>query len=118
MKTLVDNFSVLSIEKCLLQKLPSMFTPEIVLGLEDNQVESIAAESEESLTERNRATEKLTVLEKTLKILQGLDRHKTAGKFFSGPETMAATNPTVAFDVEEHSSTNEAEGSDAGASEY
>jgi hypothetical protein len=38
MKTLVDNFSVLSIEKCLLQKLPDMFKPETVIGLDDTQV--------------------------------------------------------------------------------
>ena len=82
MKTLVDNFSVLSIEKCLLQKLPEMFTPEIVMDLDDAQIESIAAESEESQTERNRATEKLNVLQSTLKVLQSLDRHKVSGMSF------------------------------------
>jgi hypothetical protein len=80
MKTLVDNFSVLSIEKCLLQKLPEMFTPETVIGLDDTQVEGIAAESEESRAERSRATEKLKVLERTLKVLNSLDRHKPSGQ--------------------------------------
>jgi hypothetical protein len=82
MKTLVDNFSVLSIEKCLLQKLPEMFTPEIVLGLGDDEIESIAAESGESRAERSRASEKLKVLESTLKVLQSLDRHKASGESF------------------------------------
>lgn len=77
MKTIVDNFSVLSIEKCLLQKLPDMLTPEIVLGLDDEQIESIAAESAESRAERTQAVEKLKVLEGTLKVLQSLDRHKS-----------------------------------------
>lgn len=77
MKTLVDNFSVLSIEKCLLQQLPKMLTPEVVIGLEDAEVESIAAESEESQLERSRTTEKLKVLKSTLKVLQSLDRHKS-----------------------------------------
>lgn len=83
MKTLVDNFSVLSIEKCLLQKLPEMFTPEIVIGLDDAQIEGIASESEESRAERSRATEKLQVLEETLNVLRSLDRHKITGKSLS-----------------------------------
>jgi hypothetical protein len=103
-KTLVDNFSVLSIEKCLLQKLPEMFTPEIVIGLEEDQVERIAAESEESRAERSRATEKLTVLENTLKVLQSLDRHKASGKSFLGPSEFSTSNDSVTVKVEDDSS--------------
>ncbi|KAF7504265.1 hypothetical protein GJ744_002523 [Endocarpon pusillum] len=75
-KTLVDVFSELAIEQCLLQKLPEMFTPEVVFALGPDEIESIAAESEESRVERSRATEKLKVLESTLKVLHSLDRHK------------------------------------------
>jgi hypothetical protein len=55
-----------------------MFTPEVVFALEPDEIESIAAESEESRIERSRATEKLKVLERTLKVLHSLDRHKSA----------------------------------------
>ena len=57
-----------------------MLTPETVIGLDDAQIESIAAESEESRAERSRTTEKLKVLEETLNVLRSLDRHKTSGK--------------------------------------
>jgi hypothetical protein len=76
MKVLVDVFSVLSIEKCLLEKLPKIFYPEVVIGLSDSVLESIAAETEDSKAERVSSTKKLEVLEATLKLLNRLDRHK------------------------------------------
>jgi hypothetical protein len=76
MKTLVDVFSVLSIEKCLLEKLPGIFCPEVVIGLDDSLLQSIAAETEESKAERASSTKKLQILEATLKALHRLDRHK------------------------------------------
>jgi hypothetical protein len=79
-KTLVDIFSELAIEQCLLQKLPEMFTPEVVFALEPDEIESIAAESEESRIERSRTMEKLKVLEGTLKVLHSLNRHKSTGE--------------------------------------
>lgn len=78
-KTVVDNFSELAIEQCLLQKLPEMFTPEVVFALEEDEIESIAAESEESRMERIRVTEKSRVLDHTLKVLNSLNRHKNIG---------------------------------------
>lgn len=79
-KTLVDIFSELAIEQCLLQQLPEMFTPEVVFALEPDEIESIAAESEESRVERSRTMEKLKILEGTLKVLHSLDRHKSVGE--------------------------------------
>lgn len=76
----MDIFSELAIEQCLLQKMPEMFTPEVVFALEPEEIESIAAESEESRIERSRATEKLEVLDRTLKVLHSLDRHKSTGE--------------------------------------
>lgn len=82
----MDVFSELAIEQCLLRKLPEMFTPEVVFALEPDEIESIAAESEESRVERSRATEKLKVLDSTLTVLHSLDRHKiTGGSTFSSP---------------------------------
>ncbi|ERF76872.1 hypothetical protein EPUS_02583 [Endocarpon pusillum Z07020] len=76
MKTIVDDFSVLAIEKCLVKRLPDLLSPETIVGLDDATISSIAAETEESRLERSRATEKLKVLESTLVVLRSLDRHQ------------------------------------------
>lgn len=68
-----------AVEECLLSKLPGIFTPEIVLGLDNATVQRIAGESESSLLERENLKKKLSVLEKTQKILHRLDRHKPKG---------------------------------------
>ncbi len=81
MKTLVDNFSVLAVEKCLVKQLPDLLSPKTVTSLDDATVTNIAAETEESRLERSRATHKLKVLEQALEVLRSLDRHKGMGKF-------------------------------------
>lgn len=83
MKTFVDDFAVLAVEKCLLQRLPHLLSAQTVMGLDDATVARIAAESEESQLERSLANEKLKILEPTLEVLRGLDRHNSGGKFFS-----------------------------------
>ena len=69
MKTLVDNFSVLAVEKCTLGNLDHVLSPNIVMKLSDELVSSIAAESEESMLERQRTTEKLKTLKEGLTTL-------------------------------------------------
>ncbi|KAK4243153.1 hypothetical protein C7999DRAFT_44970 [Corynascus novoguineensis] len=61
-KTLVDDVSNLAIERCLLQKLPSILTPEIVYDFTDDEVQRIVEESIESAIERARAPKKLGML--------------------------------------------------------
>lgn len=80
MKTFVDDFSVLAVEKCLVKRLPNLLSPKTIIPLDDDTVSNIAAETEESRLERSRATEKLKVLESTLVVLRSLDRHKPAGE--------------------------------------
>ena len=76
MKTFVDDFSVLGVEKCLLYPLPDMFSPKTVISLSDKLVTNIAAETEDSQIERTRTMEKLKVLRATLDILHSLDMHQ------------------------------------------
>lgn len=76
MKKFVDDFSVLAIEECLLSKLPGILCPEVVMLLDNETVESIASETDESKAERARANEKLQALQKTLDILRRLDRRR------------------------------------------
>ena len=76
MKFLVDNFCVHVIEECLLNALPNIFTPDMILYMDGTKIEDIAAETEESKAERASSTKKLRILEETLSILHRLDRHK------------------------------------------
>jgi hypothetical protein len=79
LKTLVDAVSTLAVERCLLQKLPSILTPDVVCELSDDVVERIAAESPESTAERVQATEKLAVLEHAMVELKRLGMHGNQG---------------------------------------
>ena len=80
MKVVVDNFAILGIEFCLLEKLSDMFSSEVVMNLDDKVVEEIAAEQLDSQIERARALAKLQSLEAGLQTLRRLGRHKLGGK--------------------------------------
>jgi hypothetical protein len=80
MKTLVDSFSTLTIENCLLKKLPELLSPEVVMNLKDEIVSEIAEESKQSKVDRAKWNEAVTVLEDALKTLHRLDRHKPRGE--------------------------------------
>ncbi|KAK4236071.1 hypothetical protein C8A03DRAFT_45878 [Achaetomium macrosporum] len=75
LKTVVDSISTLAIERCLVQKLPSILSSEIVFDLSDEEVKHITAESSESAAERAQATEKLAVLENAMVDLKRLKMH-------------------------------------------
>ncbi|KAL8673574.1 MAG: hypothetical protein Q9168_002006 [Polycauliona sp. 1 TL-2023] len=49
MKILVDNFSVLAVEKCLLSELTDILSPDMIIKLSEDQVNALAAESEVSV---------------------------------------------------------------------
>jgi hypothetical protein len=85
MKTLVDDFSVLAVEKCLLQELPQPFSPKAVISLDDSTISDIAAETEESTAEGERANEKLRVLGAALTVLKGLRQLHPSGSTSSCP---------------------------------
>ncbi|KAL8878494.1 MAG: hypothetical protein Q9198_003705 [Flavoplaca austrocitrina] len=80
MKVLVDNFSVLAVEKCLLRDLADILSPDIVSKLSDDEVSALAAESETSMLERRRATDDLTTLQEGLTVLNRFSRSSGAGK--------------------------------------
>ncbi|KAK0890676.1 hypothetical protein LTR91_022708 [Friedmanniomyces endolithicus] len=76
MKTLVDNIAVLGIESCLLEGLKDAFTAQTVMGLKDDMVQKIAAEDQDSVTERTRTQEKVRILEDGLRTLNRYRRSK------------------------------------------
>ena len=79
MKVLVDNFSVLAVEKCMLSDLANILSPDIIMKLDDDLVITIAAESETSVLERKRITEKLKTLQEGLVILNRFSHLRSAG---------------------------------------
>jgi hypothetical protein len=69
---MIDDFSVFAVEECFLQKLPSLFSAGDVFDMDDATVATLASESEESLKERTRCSEKLKILEDGLRALQNV----------------------------------------------
>lgn len=78
-KTLVDDLSILAVEKCLLQELPHLFSPKTVISLDDLTTTDIAAETEESQAERARANDKMKVLTAALTVLRSLQLFQPLG---------------------------------------
>ncbi|KAJ8132968.1 hypothetical protein O1611_g656 [Lasiodiplodia mahajangana] len=83
LKTLIDDVSVLAIERCLIQKLPQLLPPDKIYDLTDEQVRLMAGESESSAVERERLNKKLWVLQRGLTQL---------GKFKGRIASMTPTN--------------------------
>lgn len=79
MKIIVDNFAVIAVENCLLDRLSDIFSPETVIGFDDDLVSKIAAETEDSQIERARVIKKLKILEAGLQTLSRLGQIKPAG---------------------------------------
>ncbi|KAF2016894.1 hypothetical protein BU24DRAFT_440087 [Aaosphaeria arxii CBS 175.79] len=75
LKKAVDNISILAIEARLIEKLPTLLNPETVLEIGDETVVGLAAEDEESMTERRRCVEKKGILEEGLKMLKSQQHH-------------------------------------------
>lgn len=63
MDRIIDDVSVLAIEDCLVSKLPLLFTPSMILDLDEGEVTSLAGESENTAAERTKIAEKLKILE-------------------------------------------------------
>ncbi|KAI8963162.1 P-loop containing nucleoside triphosphate hydrolase protein [Daldinia sp. FL1419] len=69
LKKFIDDVSVNAIETCLIQCLPSVFSPDVVWDLSDEEVEKLGSEDDETVRERAELAKKLTILETGLKDL-------------------------------------------------
>ncbi|KAI1653438.1 hypothetical protein F4813DRAFT_399790 [Daldinia decipiens] len=80
LKHIVDDFSTLAVEACLISKLPGLFTPEVVFEFSDDTVSRVAAESWETADERKFLTDKMNILSGGMTELQRLNKyHKRIG---------------------------------------
>jgi hypothetical protein len=73
---MVDDFGVLAVEACLIQKLPTLFSPADVIEFDDAVVAILASEDEESSAERARCNEKLKILKDGLNALQSVQEYR------------------------------------------
>ena len=80
LKALVDNFAVLAIEHCVIENIPTIFTPDVAMNLDEKVLRNIAAQSTGSKAERDRTSAKLKSLELGLQTLNRLAHHKITGK--------------------------------------
>lgn len=77
LEVIIGNFAALVVENCLLDPLPDIFSPETVMGFDDNLTRQIAVESEDSQKERARIIEKIKILQDGLQSLDRLGRVNT-----------------------------------------
>lgn len=80
MTKFVDDFSMLAVEKCLLEPLLHIFSPSVVDTMKDEVIEDIAREDGDTETERRRLTNKVAVLDRSWKYLQQLDKKDSIGQ--------------------------------------
>ncbi|KAI0595454.1 P-loop containing nucleoside triphosphate hydrolase protein [Biscogniauxia sp. FL1348] len=77
-KKFVDDISVNAIETCLIQRLPDVFSPDVVWDLDEKAVERLGSEDESAIKERIDATTKLNILETGLKDLDAFTSRTSA----------------------------------------
>jgi hypothetical protein len=75
LKKFIDDFSVLAVEACVVEELPTLFCPAKVLDIGDEMLAKLAAEDEESSIERDQCIVKLKVLENGLRELKDVQEH-------------------------------------------
>lgn len=72
MKKFVDDVCVLAVERCLVDRLPGIFSADVICDMADGDVSELAAESPEATAQRRFLTEKLSALEEGLSKLESL----------------------------------------------
>ena len=81
MEKFTDDVSVLAIERCIMDKLSSIFSSDVICDMTDDDINELAGESPETAAQRKYLTEKLKVLEEGMEKLKktGQTRQRAAG---------------------------------------
>ncbi|RYO80007.1 hypothetical protein DL766_000532 [Monosporascus sp. MC13-8B] len=82
LKKFIDDVSVNAIETCLIQRLPDVFSPDVVWDLSDEQVEQLGSEDDGTVKEREDLVKKLRTLEKGLMDLDAFTARSGAQDVF------------------------------------
>lgn len=86
LKCFVDNVAVLVIEACLMKNLGAVFSPLLIMQMDETLTRKIAAESQENQDQRELLTRKKVVLSSGLEICQ---RHVSRSKLGKGAKIIA-----------------------------
>lgn len=73
--------STVLIEESVLQRLPSLFSTDSVLDMDDSLITSVAAESTASAIQRKRLTEKMKILGKGLDAMHNFEKRNLNPKY-------------------------------------
>ncbi|RYP02423.1 hypothetical protein DL764_005802 [Monosporascus ibericus] len=82
LKKFIDDVSVNAIETCLIQRLPDVFSPDVVWDLSAEQVEQLGSEDDGTVREREDLVKKLRTLEKGLTDLDAFTARSGAQEVF------------------------------------
>ena len=80
MKRVVDDFSTLAVEQCLVGKLPFLLRPEMIHEMSEEEISQLASETEETTNQRDKCMERLVVLQAGLHELRSLDKHRLSSQ--------------------------------------
>lgn len=84
LRTFTDNLINLSIESCLIQDLPNLFTPRLVNDMDNEKLAKFAAESQEIRSYRSQLQKDIKVLQQGLEQCRRYRPRATArGEFHS-----------------------------------
>ena len=93
----MNNVASLAIEQCLLSSVAKMLSSVTVRDMEDEELRAIAAESDETIQERARLSDRVKTLEKALGILRlHPGKYETVPSLRS-PDTVVRTSRLMAF---------------------
>ncbi|CAI4214296.1 unnamed protein product [Parascedosporium putredinis] len=74
LKRVIDDFSVLVVESCVLQRLLNLLSSDTIRNLDDATIKDIAQESDSSAAARTRLQDRLEILQGGLVVLRKLEQ--------------------------------------------
>lgn len=83
LKRVIDDVAVLAIEQCLMVPLKSILSRDMIDELEDEEIQDLAKESSQAISERIACSQKLKILKAGRDDLKRLDLHKAHWGAFS-----------------------------------
>ena len=80
LERIVDDFSTLAVEQCLVRRPPRLFRPEMIHEMSEEEAFQLASETEDTTSQRDKCLERLAVLQAGLYDLRNLDKHRSSSQ--------------------------------------